>query len=144
MAGPSSAITAIYEQLRHFLSELQAPDGSPVVGEPERVLDYSAVSAQFPLALDTLLVPPLRRLIAETFTTTNSQKSVLVSSIVLQAHPADQEIVKLAKPEDSNAFTLGIRVGTRPEEHIYLSAAPLDSEAHLAYLTKLDAALTSR
>ena|SRR3989442_1593141 len=144
VVGPSSAITAIYEQLRRFLSELQAPDGSPTIGEPERVLDYSVISAQFPFALDALLVSPLRQLITKASTTTDSQESMLVPTIVMQTHPTGQEIAKLANPEDSGAFTLGLRVGTRPEEHIYLSAAPLDSEAHLAYLTKLDAALTSQ
>ena len=141
-AGPSSAITAIYEHLRRFLSELQTPDGSPIVGEPARVLDHTVISAQFSFALDALLVPPLHQLIVGT--TANSRESVLVPTIVMQVHPIGQEVAKLANPEESGAFTWGLRVGTRPEEHIYLSAAPLDSEAHLAYLTKLDAALTSQ
>ena len=40
-------------------------------------------------------------------------------------------------------FTFTLRSGTRPDEHIYFSGAPLDSEAHLAYLTELATALTS-
>src|SRR5947207_15196277 len=54
VAGPSSAITAVLEQLRHFLSELQASDGSPIVGEPEHMLDQTVYTAQFPFPLEAL------------------------------------------------------------------------------------------
>jgi hypothetical protein len=142
VAGPSSAIAAIYENLRHFLSELQAPDGSPIVNEPERVLDYSVISAQFPFSMEAIFAPPLRKLFTKVISTNDSsEESALLSTIVIQKHPARQEIARLANPEDSHAFTFGPRVGTRPEEHIYLSGAPLDSEAHLSYLIELEAVL---
>jgi hypothetical protein len=142
VAGSSSAITAIYENLRHFLSELQAPDGSPIVNEPERVLDYSVISAQFPFSMEAIFAPPLRKLFTKVISTNDSsEESALLSTIVIQKHPARQEIARLANPEDSHAFTFGPRVGTRSEEHIYLSGAPLDSEAHLSYLIELEAAL---
>jgi hypothetical protein len=142
VAGPSSAITTIFEQLRHFLSELQASDGSPIVGEPERVLDYTAISAQFPFPLDAMFAPPLRKLFARVFSANaSSEESVLTSTFVMQKHPAGQEITWIAGPEDSHALTFGPRAGTRPEEHIYFSCAPLDSETHLSYLNELEAAL---
>src|SRR5712692_10405927 len=40
VAGPTVAIDGIADRLFHYLSGLQAADGSPIVGEPERVLDY--------------------------------------------------------------------------------------------------------
>jgi hypothetical protein len=142
VAGPSSAITAIYEQLRHFLSELQAPDGSPIVGEPERVLDNTVVSAQFPFSIDTIFAQSLRELFTRVLNVNvSSDELALVSTIVMQNHPAGQDIVRLANPEDSYALTLGLRAGTRPEEHIYLSSAPLDSEAHLSFLNELEVVL---
>ncbi len=142
VAGPSSAITAIYEHLRHFLSELQAPDGSPIVGEPERVLDHTVVSAQFPFSLEAMFAPPLRKLFTRVLNANaSSEELALVSTIVTQKHPAGQEIARLANPEDSYALTLGLRAGTRPEEHIYLSSAPLDSEAHLSFLNELEVVL---
>ena len=140
MAGPSSAITAIYEHLRHFLSDLQAPDGSPIVGEPERVLDHTVISAQFPFSMDAIFAHPLHKLFVRALNA-NSEELALMSTIVIQKHPTGQEIARLANPEDSHAITFGPRIGTRPEEHIYLSSAPLDSEAHLSYLNELAAAL---
>ena len=142
VAGPSSAITAIYEHLRHFLSELQAPDGSPIVGEPERVVDNTVVSAQFPFSINAIFAPPLRKLFTRALNVNaSSEELALVSTIVMQKHPAGQEIARLANPEDSYALTLGPRAGTRPEEHIYLSSAPLDSEAHLSFLNELEVVL---
>lgn len=138
VAGPSSTITAIYEHLRHFLSELQAPDGSPIVGEPERALDHTVVSAKFSFSMDAVFAPPLRKLFTRVLNA-NSEDLALLSTIVTQKHPAGEEITRLANPEESYALTLGPRIGTRPEEHIYLSSAPLDSEAHLSYLNELEA-----
>lgn len=141
VAGSSSTITAIYEHLRHFLSELQAPDGSPIVGEPERVLDHTVVSAQFPFSMDAVFAPPLRKLFTRVLNV-NSEDLALVSTIVTQKHPTGEEITRLANPEESYTLTLGPRTGTRPEEHIYLSSAPLDSEAHLSYLSELEATVS--
>jgi hypothetical protein len=144
VAGPTSAITAIFGQLRHFLSELQTSDGSPIVGEPEQILDYSVITAQFPFPLEALFAPPFRKLFASVIgANIGSEESALTSTLVMQKHPMGQKITKLASPEDSHAYTFGPRIGTRPEERIYLSTAPLDSEAHLSYLNELEAALRS-
>ncbi len=45
IAGPTAAIDEIAERLFHFLSGLRSPDGSPVVGGPERILNYSEITA---------------------------------------------------------------------------------------------------
>lgn len=143
VAGPSSAITEIFEQLKHFLSGLQTPDGSQVVGEPERILDYTIISAQFSFALGALFSPTLRNLFSKIRDTeASTQELALTSTIVIQNSPSKQA-AKTASPEESNAFTFGLRAGTRPEEHIYFSCAPLNSESHLQYLYELEEALSS-
>jgi hypothetical protein len=142
VAGPSSAITAVFEQLRHFLSELQASDGSPIVGEPERVLDQTVYTAQFPFPMEVLFAPPLRSLFARASgANASGEESAVISTLVIQKHPARQAVAKVTSPEESNAFTFVPRAGTSPDERIYLSSAPLDSEAHLNYLNELEAAL---
>ncbi len=88
--------------------------------------------------MDTVFAPPLRKLFSKVLNA-NSEGLALMSTIVTQKHLAGKEITRLANPEESYALTLGPRIGTRPEEHIYLSSAPLDSEAHLSYLNELEA-----
>jgi hypothetical protein len=140
VAGPSSAITAIFERLLHFLSKLQAADGSPVVGKPVRVMEQTTFSAQFPFSLDAMIAPPLRKLFAQAIgTNVDNAENALLSTLVLQKYPIGHEIAEVASPEGSNTITLVPRAGVRPEEHIYLSIAPLDSEAHLDYLNELEA-----
>jgi hypothetical protein len=38
VAGRSPAITDIYERLHQFFAEVHAPDGSPIIGEPEHIV----------------------------------------------------------------------------------------------------------
>src|SRR5437588_505316 len=61
VAGRSSAIDAIFEQLRQALTQLHAADGSPTVGKHECVLDYSEISARFSFPLDAIFAPTLRK-----------------------------------------------------------------------------------
>src|SRR5436309_6267751 len=75
VAGPTVAIDGIAERLFHFLSGLQAADGSPVVGEPKRVNDYSEITAQFPCPLDAIFSRPLQRLLSKTMSIGGGDKS---------------------------------------------------------------------
>jgi hypothetical protein len=144
VSGTSSAIDSIFEQLRHFLSELQAPDGSPVVGEAEHVLNYSEITAHFQFSLEAFFAPPLRKLFfGAVGANASSTESVLVPTIVVKAQPGEQELPAILPPYDFQSFTFALRGGTRPEEHIYCSGAPLETEEHLNYITELDAILTS-
>lgn len=144
VAGKSAAITTIYEKLQNFLSELRAADGSSIIGEPVSVLDYSEITAYFPSPLDAVFVQPLRKLFTNvTGANVRSKELVLAPALAIQAYPANQEVTSAPMANDIHVFTLALRAGTRPNEHVFFSGAPLDSEAHLAYLIRLDADLTS-
>ena len=144
VAGPSSAITAIFEHLRQFLSQLQAADGSPVIGEPERVLEYTEISAQFLFPLDKVFSPSMRKFFAKSVSEKASEKEEIpIPILVIQPLPPEQEYAGVVNVNHPRSFTLALRAGSHPEEHVYFSAAPLDSEAHLSYLNELDTALTS-
>jgi hypothetical protein len=138
VAGSSTALTSIFERLWDFLTAIQAPDGSPVLGKPERILDYSEISARFPFPLDAVISQPLRNLFSGIV-----KESILIPTLVLQSFSTGQKLTGSANPGDTRSFTLAPRSGTLPEDHIYFSAVPLDSEAHLRYLNELEAALTS-
>lgn len=137
VAGLSAATVAIFGMLQQFLSSIQAPDGSPIIGEPEQVLDYSEISARFPGPLDTILPKSMHELFSS-----RSKEKILVPTLVVQSYPLGQVVAGTPVLNDARAFTLALRAGTRPEDRIYFSAAPLDSEAHLAYLTELERVLT--
>lgn len=144
VAGPTAAIDGIAERLFNFLSGLKAADGSPVVGEPERVLDYSEITAQFLYPLDVIFSKPLRRLLSKTMSIGIGNKSkMMIPTVAIQVFPTDEVLPAVPSANDPYAFTLALRSGTRPEEHIYYSGAPLDTEAHLSYLNELEATLRS-
>jgi hypothetical protein len=138
IAGPTEAIDGIADRLMHFLSSLKAGDGTPVIGEPVRVLDYSEITAQLPYPLDAIIPRPLRKLLSKTTGITDSEKSVtLIPSLVVQLSPTDEVVPAIPSANDPHAFTLALRSGTHPNEHILFSAAPIRSEAHLTYLDEL-------
>lgn len=138
VGGSSAALTPIFERLQQFLAEIQAPDGSPIIGEPENILDYSEISARFPFDLDTIISPPLRKLLSGII-----KESALVPTLVTQSFSSGQVLSGTAVIYDPRAFTLASRVGSRLEDHIYFSGAPLETEKHIIYLKDLEAALTS-
>jgi hypothetical protein len=139
VAGKSSAIDTIYDMLRSTLAEFKIADGSPLIGEPYRVLDYSELIAQCDFPLDRILSPQLRDLYSRTFAGDPQDGQVLVPTIGVQAHkPAETVQAELGV----FGFNFAIRAGTRPEEHVYFSSAPLDTDAHVAYLTEFVQAIT--
>ena len=144
VAGPTVAIDGIADRLFHFLSGLRAADGSSVIGEPLRVLDYSEITAQFPFPLDAIISRPLRRLLNKTIHPGMDNKSMtMIPSLSVRVFPTVEVVPAVPSANDPHAFTFSLRSGTQPEEHFYFSSAPLDSEAHLAYLEELVTSLKS-
>ena len=133
VGGSSDALTSIYEQLELLLISIQTVDGLPLIRKPESVLDYSEISARFPFSLDVIIPRPLRKLLSGL-----AKESALVPTMITQSFSSGQQLTGTAIFGDPHAFTLAPRVGTRLEDHIYFSGAPLDSEAHLNYLNELE------
>ncbi len=138
VAGPSSAITAIFDRVREFFSVLHAPDGSPVVGEPERILDYSEITVQYPFSLDVMIAEPFRKILNTALSENRNTSNLMIPTFSVQFYPAEQELAHVPSINDIHALTLALRAGTKPQEHIYFSGAPLDSETHLRYLDELE------
>jgi hypothetical protein len=144
VAGPTAAIDGIADRLFQFLSEIQAADGSPVVGKPVRVLEYSEITAQFPFPLDAIFSKPLRKLLSQTMSIGAVDKPMaIIPTVAIQAFPTNEVLAAVPGANDPHAFTFTLRSGTRPEEHIYFSSAPLRSEVHRAYLDLLMTSLKS-
>lgn len=140
VAGHSSAIDGIFERLSVALSQLQAPDGSPIIGTPERVLNYSEISGEFLFSLDAIIAPSLRKLL-QTMIPTQNNEEILIPTVALQPFSSKQKVESVPGPNDPHSFTFTLRAGTLPQNRIHFSGAPLDSERHLAYLTDMEEAL---
>ena len=140
VAGTSSAIDAIYEIVREYLSRLHATDGSSIIGELERMLDYSEITAHFPFPVNSFLPQPLQQVYAEYGHHSDDNHLVQIPTLIMQSHSSIQDF-KGVDVNSNLAFTFTLRAGTRVSELIYFSAAPLNSDLHLAYLTKLESAL---
>jgi hypothetical protein len=143
VAGSSSSIGAIFEQVKNFFSDLRAPDGSPVIGEPERILDYSEVTAQYPFSLDAFIAEPVRKLLKGVLPEGNDTRNAMLSTFSVQVYSVDKELASVPSLTDFRSLSFALRAGTRPQDHIYFSSAPLDSETHLRYLHELDAIISS-
>lgn len=143
VAGPSSAITGIFERVKQFFAGLSAPDGSPVIGEPERILDYSEITARYSFTLDALVPTPFRKIITDSLPESGNANGMMIPTLSVQFYPSDKELDGVPSVGDVRALTFTLRSGTQPQDHIYFSGAPLNSEAHLRYLHELEATLTS-
>ena len=142
VAGSSSAIDAIYGIIRQFLSQIHATDGSPVISEPELVLDYSEITALFPFSANSFLPHQLQQLYTEYRQNEGDTNIIQVPALNMQGHDITHDF-RGVDINSNRAFVFTLRAGTRVNEQTYYSAAPLDSEAHMAYLNKLEGILRS-
>jgi hypothetical protein len=141
VAGSSESITAIFEQVKSFFSALHAPDGSPVIGEPELVLDYSEITARYPFSLDRVIAEPVRKLLQDALPEKVDTSHILVPTFSVQVYSVDKELTNVPSLNEIRALSFALRAGTRPQDRIYFSSGPFDSETHLRYLHELSASL---
>ncbi len=145
VAGPSYAIDSIFERLMEFAQDLVAADGSPVVGERDRVLDYSEYDARQPFSLAQIFAPEVRSVFGGVLgATSNDRRSFILPTFTMHLHPEGQEYPGLGSVADGQLLQYALRAGTRPEEGVFFSGAPLDSESHREYLAQLEEALTNQ
>jgi hypothetical protein len=144
VAGPSSAIDWTYEQLQRILAEKKAPDGSPVIGEPEMVREYSEISVRYDFGFESLLGGPLIELARETFG--DETHSVLPLGLKFQAVEPDATVSpgEIGAGRNSRGNALELRMSTRPEDRTYLSVTELPTDLHLAWLEALDRGVSKK
>lgn len=141
VAGPSSSMDTFYEALVHVLNSVPTPDGSLVVGTPNAILDYSEITAHLSFAPDAGLVPGLNALMAKALGADASAVSIPIYTA--QLHTGDEEFPG-AKNLSKGFLQFTLRAGTKVEDNIYFSGAPLSSGAHIAYLGELEALLSKK
>lgn len=143
VAGQSSLTEAVFDHVRLLLSDAQAPDGQPVLGAYDAILEYSELTAVFDFELSDLLRPGLSELFARVMDSSRQTiPSALIPAVQAQKQPTDAEYPGPALNGRSSPIQFALRAGHRPDSHTYFSAAPVDSDAHLTYLRDLEALAT--
>lgn len=138
VAGPSDALDEAFEQLNELLKDVKAPDGSPAVGEPRSTRDYSEVSVHLRADFNQMLSEPLSTAFLQTFANKEDDiEAVPVSLVIRVGHPSST----IDQPNYGQAI-LQIRAGTRVDEKILFSSSDLPSDENLAWVERLDAAIS--
>ncbi len=143
VSGTSEIIDAVFRRLQEAIGAIEETTHRSALGEPLMVRDYSEIvlSLAFPphAIFNEAIVPLLSR--AATMQDTREENMAVVPIINVQLQAPNRPYIGNSFPSPT-MVQLVLRVGTPPEEQIYYSAAPLDSSAHLAYLTDLQNVLS--
>jgi len=141
VAAPSSAIDTIFAHLTSMLSSARTPDGTPIIGTPDHIRDYSEITRHTPYKAEVLIPPELREVVSHTLgMDADSGRSILAPSMRIVSVAPDREYAGSGvMPPDLSSFVYELRSGTRPDEQVYFSAAPLATDAHLQYIEHLEA-----
>jgi hypothetical protein len=137
VAGPSAAITPIFDHLKKLVADVKMPDGGEVIGEPTDVRDYSEVTVRVGIPPERVLAPGIAVFFREQFDMHGDHRDLfLVPRLAMQVLPGGQEY---RRPDDGDVstFRLELRTGTQVEDLIFFSGAPLDSVSHARYLEQL-------
>lgn len=133
VAGPSSDIDPVFARLTEVFTTWRALDGTPMIGNPLRTLDYSEASVHFSFAPDAILPIPLRDVLSRALGV--SADTVLIPLLEVRTAALDAEYGGAAVTPQ--AFHLELRAGATPAQRLYFSGAPLPSDAHLQLITQL-------
>lgn len=136
IAGSSNFIDPIYGMLRLILATVSAAVGAPAVEEPKQTLDYSEITTHLPLPAGQFVSKELPELITQAITTRyRGETMAALPSARIDLQPPDEEYRGLASHFWS--FSIALRQGTRPQDRLFFSSAPLDSESHISLLERL-------
>lgn len=146
IAAPSAAIDIVFKQLMGLFAGARTPDGTPIIGEPDRIRDYSEITRHVPHSPEALISSDLRDIISSALPRGGDVGiRILVPSLrVAQVAPNQEYAGSGIMPPDPDAFVYELRGGTQPSEQVYFSAAPLATDAHLIYLDRLEATFAAR
>lgn len=138
VAGPSSALGAIYQRLREVVAATSAPDGSPIIGEPLRTLRFSELSVTLPFALDSILTPGVRALLTRYLPNAEMSDSVtLTPSLDVRGFSDKAPFSGALTSGDGFTITLSPRASISPDQHVIYSGAPLETEQHIRFINEL-------
>lgn len=132
VSGPSSAIDYVFDRLNLELAEILTPDGSPALGEPWRVWDYSELSARMGFGFSKLFNERFLEHTKSLFPTDGASRDVrpLGVRFISPDGPGGRELPDI--------YTLEFSDPSQLENEIYTSRADMPTDQHLAWLEALE------
>ncbi len=143
VAGPSSAIDPTYQRLRQLVEGITTLDNIPAIGEPIQTKDVSEITVRVPFQIDAIVPATLRSTVAEALGTSEDASLILAPTLLIQAQPPDVEYPG-SLSRGYRMLQLELRAGSPPRDRVLFSAAPLNSDDHLALLEKIIPALSKQ
>lgn len=141
VAAPSKTLDVITAAFLTFAESIHSPDGSAVVGQPQRMLEHSELSFDWPVQLENAFSPLLWKTI---------QSHVVARSGIEHAQLAPTISFYLQSPgagfpgataTGHGLLQLTYRADTTLEDGHYFSRAPLPTDEHIAYLEEVERSL---
>ena len=142
--APGDHQSAIYQLLVDLTRGLDSGGGSPIIGAPEQFVDYSDLTCKFGFQPSHLLPTAAESVFSSLLgSEIDGGAQVLTPILSVNLSAAGEEYTGGPYPGRPGNYQIAIRAGTKPEDGIYYSAAPLPFDKHVEYLKDLEAALSS-
>ena len=141
--GGSDLIPGIFEFLVNCLKEIRTSEPTPLIGEYERVYDHSEISCRLDFEPNALLSPTLVRIVGDLPSMSGDAGEVGFVPVITVSRARQTEEFGTTTPLEARAdYQITLRVGTRPADRVFFSAAPLSSSDHLRFLDELNSELS--
>lgn len=140
VGAPTWVIDHVYQRLREELADVRAPDGGPALGEPQSTLEYSEIVARYPFPPSGWINPRLAEAV-DRFGVPAGGGRMFAPTVYLALQDEDDESSGSVAQAYSTMFQFSLRAGTRPDEHMYFTGAPLNSDSHQTFLEQLETAM---
>lgn len=140
VAGPSSEIALVFDHLMESLSEVEASDGGKAFGTPVSTQEHSELSFWSASLLEGMIAPEISEVLKK-YGLPRDDDHAMNFIPSLRAKFQERHLEYFANPTDMNAFSIDMRSGDTFDRGLLYSAAPLDSDTHLAMLDEIEQAL---
>ncbi len=138
VGGPSSVLDGAYDRLREAVSSITAPDGSPIIGDPTRILYFSELSFIAPGLLDGVFAPGVRALMTRYLLVDKQENGMTLSpSLQVQALSSSATYTGDVTLGDGHTLSLSPRAGTTRDQGVIYSSAPLETKQHIGFINEL-------
>jgi hypothetical protein len=135
VAATTDEAELIMQQLDEVLAGFPSFDEKPLLGTPEEILHYSEVICNASTSLLHLFKPQFTDIMASLLHP--NQEMTISPTLNFQLEPSHQPSAGSISSSSSRTVQLSYRAGTRPDELVIFSAAPLPSDQHVAYVEQL-------